>query len=129
MKKPLIQNPTDKRFNEWVFYDGQCKICINLAHRFISILNRRGIGLTPLQTGWVMERIPFIDDPLKEMLFQTSDGRILGGADAVIYLSRKIWWAYGLFAVTKIPGMKNLLRRVYGVIARNRYCISGSCKI
>ena len=129
MKKVIEQNPNVQKFKEWVFYDGGCLMCINIAHRAMDILNARGIGLAPLQADWVKKKIAHIHDPLKEMLIRTFDGHILAGADAVIYLSRRVWWAYGLFIISLMPGMKFILRRLYNVVARNRYCMNGSCKI
>ena len=129
MKKAIVQEPNVQLFKEWVFYDGQCSVCIEGVHKFLNTLNKRGVGVTPLQTDWVKSKIFHLDDPLKEMLLLTEKESLLGGADALIYLSRKIWWAYGLFLLAQIPGMKMILRRLYRLIAKNRYCLSGQCSI
>lgn len=120
---------TQQTFKEWVFYDGQCRMCVGLSQKIKHTLNSKGIGLIPLQVDWVRKRTAHIKDPLKEMLFQTSKGEVLGGIDAVIFLARKIWWMYGIYLLSKIPGMRFVLERGYQWIARNRYCVSGWCRI
>jgi len=129
MNEAIVQNPDDNKFLVWVFYDGQCQFCINSVHKVVNILNTRNVGLTPVQTDWVQEHINHIDDPLKEILVQTSDGSILGGGDAIVYLSRKIWWAYGIFILALLPGMRRIIRRVYARVANNRYCVHGKCDL
>ncbi len=58
----------------------------------------------------------------------TSDGKILGGADAVIELAGQIWWGWPLWALAQIPGSRPLLRALYRGIAARRYCVGGGCQ-
>lgn len=127
MNKVITQDPNDTKFLEWVFYDGQCQLCVKSIHKVVNILNTRNVGLTPVQTSWVQKHTKHIEDPLKEILVQTSDGNILGGGDAVIYLSQKIWWAYGIFILALIPGMRGIIRYLYAQVAKNRHCVHGRC--
>ncbi len=123
----IQQDPHTDGFAEWVFYDGKCTICTDWLRRMGKTLNARDFGIASLQTGWVQPKIVHIDDPLKEMLMLTADGRIIGGADAVIYIARRIWWMYWFYAISFFPGMKWIMRRVYRLVAENRYCVSSSC--
>ena len=43
--------------------------------------------------------------PLEEMRVLTHNGEDLGGADAVIFLARQIWWAWPFYALAHIPGI------------------------
>lgn len=130
MEEKTIQNLQVEKFTEWVFYDGECLMCTQWARRMQPILNPQGIGLAPLQTDWVKKIIAQRADPLKEMLVRTPQGEIVGGADAFIYLSRKIWWwGGGFYLMAQIPGMKFFLRKLYAKIAKKRYCLGGSCRI
>jgi predicted DCC family thiol-disulfide oxidoreductase YuxK len=57
-----------------------------------------------------------------------ADGRVLGGADVVVYLARHIWWAWPLYLFAQVPGARRLLWGMYRWIAAHRHCTSGQCK-
>jgi hypothetical protein len=57
------------------------------------------------------------------------DSTIHGGADALAQIARCIWWAWPVFALAQIPGVKTLLRRTYLHLAANRPCDDGRCSI
>jgi predicted DCC family thiol-disulfide oxidoreductase YuxK len=114
----------------WVFYDADCPFCTRWACRTDELLARRGWHLAPLQADWVRLRLNLKDgEPLLEMKLLTADGRILGGADAIIYVARSIWWAWPLFALAQLPGITPVLRAVYRRIAKNRFCFGGHCAL
>ena len=60
------------------------------------------------------------DELVAEMRVITSSGRVFGGADALVYLSNEVYKP--LFWLTRVPGVKPLLRSGYWFIARNRDC-------
>lgn len=112
----------------WVFYDGQCSLCIDLADRFGRSLARRGFGLAPLQTPWVRNRLGLTPrSDLTDMKVLTRDGEVLGGADGAIHLARYLWWAWPLYALARLPGMRRMLRLGYRWIAERRHCLGGAC--
>ncbi len=114
----------------WVLYDGQCLFCIRQAQRFGKVLRSRGFGLASLQTPWVRERLAIPEDrPLTEMLLLTATGRVLGGADALVYLARRVWWGWPLYAVAQMPGMRRILWAAYHWIAARRYRLMRSCSV
>jgi len=55
------------------------------------------------------------------------DGKVFGGADAVVQLSRRFWWAWLFYLIGRMPGVKARLRVAYRWIARRRGCNSGNC--
>jgi predicted DCC family thiol-disulfide oxidoreductase YuxK len=114
----------------WVFYDADCPFCTRWASRTDELLARHGWHLAPLQADWVWTRLtPKDGEPLLEMKLLTTDGRVFGGADAVVHLARSIWWAWPVFALAQIPGVKPILRAIYRRIAQNRCCFGGRCAL
>jgi alginate O-acetyltransferase complex protein AlgI len=117
-------------FRGWILYDGDCRSCAGSAKRFERIFRRRGFLFLPLQTDWVMKRLDLEPGaPLEEMRVLTSDGRDIGGADAVIFLGRQTWWAWPFVALARLPGMHKLLDRSYRWIAAHRGCDHIACEI
>src|SRR5881275_2713600 len=122
--------PRADSFGGWILYDGDCSSCTASARRFDRIFRRRGFLFLPLQTNWIMERLDLEPGaPLEEMRLLTADGRDIGGADAVIFLARQIWWAWPFAALAKSPPMHKLLDRGYRWIAAHRVCDHIRCSL
>src|SRR5206468_12632671 len=66
---------------------------------------------------------------LEEMRLLTADGRAIGGADAVVFLARQIWWAWPFAALAQSPAMHKLLDRGYRWIAAHRNCDHITCNL
>lgn len=114
----------------WVLYDGDCAFCRQWVERTRLLLLRRGFHFVPLQAVWVRERLGHAEnESLTEMKLLAPDGRILGGADAIVEMTRSIWWAWPFYALAQLPGIKPILRAVYSRIARNRHCFAGRCQL
>jgi predicted DCC family thiol-disulfide oxidoreductase YuxK len=112
----------------WVLYDGDCPFCCGWARRFEKVLTRRGFDLAPVQAPWVGECLGLrVEAPLREMRVVTLEGRCFGGADAVLFLARTIWWGWPLVVFGLLPGAKPLLRAGYRWLAAKRKCFGGSC--
>jgi predicted DCC family thiol-disulfide oxidoreductase YuxK len=122
---------TDKtKFEGWVLYDADCPFCTRLARRFWPWLVRRHLELLPLQTPWVRARLGLADSPLlAEMRLLLPDGTHFGGADALMEISRRYWWTWPFRQMTRLPAVKELLRRGYRGVARRRDCVSGTCAV
>jgi len=111
------------------YYDGDCGFCIALAKRFEGVLARRDIALMPLQTTGTAALCGVSEDRLlTEMRLRLREGRVFGGADAVMEIARHIWWAWPLWAVTRLPGAMRPTRALYRWIARQRGCANGVCE-
>ena len=93
----LISELTDRKGRRapvgWVFFDADCAICTSLARRFRRTLEKRGFVLGALQDPrvGVLLGIPR-DRLLLELRVVTGTHDIHGGADAIVFLARKIWW-------------------------------------
>ena len=109
-----VRTTTRPALHGWLFYDSHCSLCTATAGRFRDTLARRGYRLVPSGL-W------------PELRLLTSDGHTQGGADAVFYIARRIWWAWPLWALAQLPGMRRLALVVYRWIAAHRYILFGRC--
>ena len=105
----------------WILYDADCQMCRDLMRRFEETFLSRGFAFAPLQTELQPGERP------NEMRVRSAGGLHFGGADAVLYLARFVWWGRPLRWFAKVPGGKTLLHRVYREIASRRSCDSGAC--
>ena len=112
----------------WLFYDAECALCRGWTNRWHGRLVRRGFHPVPLQAAWAAARLGLSGNgPLTEMRLLTPEGRIYGGADALVQITRSIWWAWPLWAAAQIPGVKPLLRIGYQWVAKRRHCLTSQC--
>lgn len=112
----------------WILYDATCSRCTMFAQRFEGIFGRRGFTFAPLQTPSLQSRLRSrAADPLAEMRVLTDKGEDFGGADALIFLARSVWWAWPVYAVAYLPGMRLALRQCYKRIASRRMCTRTGC--
>jgi predicted DCC family thiol-disulfide oxidoreductase YuxK len=113
-----------------VFYDADCAFCVTAARRFERVLARRRVELVPLQTPDAGARLGVRDDRLlDEMRLRLPNGTVLGGADAVAEIARRIWWAWPLWTLSRVPGAMRPMRATYRWVARHRSCTNGACKV
>lgn len=120
---------TDKeKLRGWVLYDGNCHLCSNMAWRFKNALRLRHFELLPLQTPWVRQKLQMTNDEIrKEMRLLKSDGQAIGGADALLEISRYFWWAWPVRQIGCIPVVRGWMRFGYQWVADHRRCAGGSC--
>ena len=124
--RPEWQHPFDLR--GWILYDGDCQFCIAAANRFQHLFARRGFVFLPLQTGWVQRRLGLVPGaPLEEMRVLTIEGDDYGGADAVLFLARQIWWLWPIAWFGKLPLLHRAVDFAYRWIAARRGCTHLQC--
>src|SRR2546430_12016234 len=112
MSTELTQLRESDWLQGWVLYDGACPSCRRFARLAEHLLTRRGFDLAPLQSLWVGECLTELGPPsLSALVVVTVDGRSFAGADALIFLAGRIWWAFPLVSLAFIPGVRSLLRR------------------
>jgi predicted DCC family thiol-disulfide oxidoreductase YuxK len=120
---------TDRSFGS-VFYDADCRFCVSAARRFERVLARRRIELVPLQVPGASAEFGIPDGQLlAEMRLRLRDGRVFGGAAAFVEIAHRIWWAWPLWALSRLPGAMRPMHATYRWIARRRSCATGACKI
>ena len=69
-----------------------------------------------------------MDALFSDIRLLTTDGQLVSGADVYLYVARRIWWTWPFYAVFRLPVFNRLIHAAYRWFARNRYCISHSCK-
>jgi predicted DCC family thiol-disulfide oxidoreductase YuxK len=112
----------------WILFDRHCGVCTSLVRRFRRTFEKRGFGFAALQDPRVAALLALPpEDLLREMRVVTSDGEIRGGAEAIMYLARQVWWAWPLFAAAQLPGVARILDAGYRWFADHRPCSSGTC--
>jgi len=112
----------------WVFYDAACPWCRGLARRLAPVLRPQHVEFAPLQASWPRARFGGTEEEWRrEMRFQLADGRCYGGADAVLEIASFIAWARPWLLLTRLPGVRPLLRAAYARVAALRPCANGSC--
>jgi predicted DCC family thiol-disulfide oxidoreductase YuxK len=112
----------------WLFFDSNCAFCTSISRWASRVLGPRGYGVAPLQDPRVQGLLALPPDQLlSEMRVLTSDGRQIGGADALVFLAREVWWAWPLYGLAQLPGVPRLLGMGYRWIAKHRQCASGVC--
>ena len=115
------------RRSDWVCYDADCPLCIRWVNRFRLSLEKNGFTLMPLQSPDVRALLRLPErELLAAMRVITPGGLVHSGADALVYISSRIWKP--LFWLTRIPGVMPLLCRIYRYVARNRGCAGNACE-
>jgi hypothetical protein len=69
------------------------------------------------------------DQLLLEMRVVTSDDELYGGAAAIVYLAKQIWWAWPFYVIAQFPGGRSILWLSYRWFADHRNCSSGKCSV
>ena len=114
----------------WILYDGGCGFCFRWVHFWRKVVERRGFALKDLQSAYAdgSLQIPR-ENLLDDIQVLTRAGRLESGADAYLYVTRRIWWAWPFYGIFKLPGFNWILWRSYRWFNRNRYRISRHCPI
>ncbi len=116
--------------NYWLLYDGTCRFCLGMVERWRRTLEDRGFGFAALQEEWVRERLDLPEEELlREMRVLAPGGKVLGAADAFVFLWGKIWWCWPLWILAHIPGARGLSYRAYSWVAAHRSCLGGACSL
>ena len=114
----------------WVLYDGGCGFCFRWVHFWQKVIERRGFSLKDLQSAWEDGSLKSSQEKLlDDILVLTRDGKLESGANAYLFVARRIWWAWPFYAVFSQPGFNWALWRGYRWFNRNRYRISRHCPL
>jgi predicted DCC family thiol-disulfide oxidoreductase YuxK len=111
-----------------IYYDDECGLCRDMLRRFGRTLARRRFTFVPLQSPGAARVLGVSDEHLlDEMRVRLDDGAVCGGASAVTAIARRIWWAWPLWVLSRLPGAMPLLNIAYRWVARSRHCLNGTC--
>jgi predicted DCC family thiol-disulfide oxidoreductase YuxK len=114
----------------WILYDGGCGFCYRWVHLWQGVVSRRGFALKELQSASAdgCLKIP-PESLLDDIRVLTPSWKLESGANAYLYVARRIWWAWPLYGIFSLPGFNWLLWRGYRWFSRNRYRISRCCRL
>jgi predicted DCC family thiol-disulfide oxidoreductase YuxK len=113
-----------------IYYDDECQFCRGMLRRFGRTLARRRFIFVPLQAPGAARLLGVSDEHLlDEMRVRLDNGAVFGGASALVAIARRIWWAWPLWALSRVPGAMPLMNAAYRWIARNRHCLNGACAV
>ena len=110
-----------------ILYDGHCRFCTAGARKLASWMRRNSVELVDFQQPGALARFPGLsyEACMQRMYLVAPDGRVFGGAEAVaraVGTLPVVGWAAFLYYV---QGIRQLLDRLYRLIAANRYRIMG----
>jgi predicted DCC family thiol-disulfide oxidoreductase YuxK len=114
----------------WILYDGRCGFCFHWVRFWQKVVERRGFTIKALQSASAdgILQIPE-ENLLDDVQVLTRSGKLESGANAYLYVSRKIWWGWPFYAIFRLPGFNWMLWRGYRWFNRNRYRISRHCPL
>ncbi len=114
----------------WVLYDGECGFCFRWVHLWEKVIGRRGFSLKDLQSALDDGSLRIRQEKLlDDILVLTHDGQLESGADAYLFVTQRIWWAWPFYAIFRLPGFNWVLWQAYRWFNRNRYRISRHCPL
>lgn len=113
---------TNDATGDRLFYDGDCPLCADWAGRFRDVLQRAGFTTATLPSRAGTREFT-------EMVVEMPGERSFGGADGLVQIARRVWWAWPLFALAQIPGAMGLLPAGYRRLAANRHCLDGERRV
>lgn len=114
----------------WVLYDGGCGFCFRWVHFWEKTIGKRGFALRDLQSAWEDGSFKTTkENLLNDIVVLTVDGHMESGANAYLYVARRIWWAWPFYAIFSLPGFNWILWRGCRWFNRNRYRVSRHCRL
>jgi len=78
----------------WILYDGGCGFCYRWVHLWKKVVRQRGFALKDLKSASAdgsLEISP--ENLLDDIRALTRRGKLESGANAYLYVARRIWWA------------------------------------
>ena len=114
-----------------VIYDGGCGLCAGNLKWLYRLDTLKRFDAMPYQAKDLARLFPHlnIEDCHNAMHLVFPDGRIYAGTDAFrqIFLRMPLMFLVGLLMF--IPPLPWILRRLYPILARNRYRLGGTCEV
>jgi len=119
---------TQKSPAGWILYDDSCGVCRRSVPFWEPALRRRGFDLAPLQADWVRAKLQLTEtELLQDLRLLLPDGSQVCGAEVYRHAMRRIWWAWPLYLLSIVPGLRALCDWGYRTFAANRYRVSSAC--
>jgi predicted DCC family thiol-disulfide oxidoreductase YuxK len=141
-KQTRVPDRTAPPGKQVVLYDGSCRFCSAAARRLAALVRPGAVEMVDFQAPGALDRFPGVSHAacMQAMHLVTPDGRVYRGAEAAVraLATRRFpgWLAYLYY----LPGLRQLLDRLYAFLAAHRYrlmgrtggaaeCDSGTCSL
>lgn len=112
----------------WVLYDDSCGFCRTWVPFWAPTLRKRGYVIAPLQCEWAGRRLGLSREIMAtDLRLLLVDGSQVQGSDVYRHVMRRIWWAYPLFLLSCVPGLRSLFDLAYRTFATQRFRFSRAC--
>jgi len=114
----------------YLLYDGGCGLCSWWVSKTTSPLTTIGIATAPLQSDWVAETLSMPSEQIvDDIRLLLSDGTLLSGADAYIYLLKRLPYTGLVGVVLGLPVLRWVTWGLYRLVNRNRFTLSRICDL
>jgi predicted DCC family thiol-disulfide oxidoreductase YuxK len=114
----------------WILYDSGCGFCFRWVHFWKRVVEPRGFAIKDLQSAHADGSLQISQETLlDDIRVLTPSGELKSGANAYLYVTRRIWWAWPFYAIFSLPGLNRMLWSGYRWFNRNRYLISRHCPL
>jgi predicted DCC family thiol-disulfide oxidoreductase YuxK len=114
-----------------VVYDGTCGICAGNLKWLYRLDTLKKFDATPYQADDLLRLFPHLKlaECEQTMHLVFPDGRTYAGADAFrqVFLRMPLMFPVGV--LLSVPPLPWILRKLYPILARNRYHIGGKCEL
>jgi predicted DCC family thiol-disulfide oxidoreductase YuxK len=121
----------DKPEKPVVIYDGTCGICAGNLKWLRRLDWLKKFDDMPYQAAELARMFPHLntEECEKAMHLVFPNGTTYTGADAIrkVFLRMPVTFPAG--AIMSVPPLPWMLRKLYPVLARNRYRIGGTCEV
>ena len=93
-------------------------------------MERRGFSTAALEEKGVSDKLtmPYAE-LVTDIRLLTPNLELVSGANAYLYVTRRIWWAWPFHAIFSLPGFNWLIHAGYQWVARNRHYVSHACRL
>ena len=114
----------------WILYDGGCGFCFRWVHLWKNAVERSGFAIKDLQSASADGSLQIPQQSLlDDIRVLTRTGKLESGANAYLFVARRIWWAWPFYATFRLPGFNRMLWWGYRWFNRNRYRVSRHCPL
>lgn len=133
----LLTAPSERPEADIVIYDGHCRICTAQIQRLVRWDSAGRLAFLSLHDPEVHRRWPDLthEAMMQSMVLIDTTGGRHWGAEAIRYLSTRLWRLWPLAPLLHLPGTMRLWQWCYRQIANRRYklggmtCDDGACQV
>jgi predicted DCC family thiol-disulfide oxidoreductase YuxK len=105
-------------------------MCLRTVEQVRRPLERRGFRFVAQQSDEGRKALGLAPNEVaSEVKVRTAGGKLLGGSTAFLHIARFVWWLKPLLWLSKVPGARWIIDRVYRWVTANRYCITKCCRL